>query len=98
MSSRRSYCSGAPVPITGETGQPLRRLVADARVQQPRREAAALDVAQHGARRAQRRDRRLAPEPRERERALRVDLADARGAARRALSGKARSPAAAAPG
>src|SRR3954466_13234072 len=58
--------------------QVLRRGRTPLRVEHPRREAAALDVAQHGARRVARGDRRLAPEPRERERALGVDLADAR--------------------
>src|SRR5215210_7161181 len=58
--------------------QLLRRLVTDARVQQAGREAAAGHVAQDCAARAHGRDRRLAPEPRERERALRVHLADPR--------------------
>ena len=63
----------------------LRARLADLGVQQARGEAAALDVPQHRARRARRGDRRLAAEPRERERALRVDLADARRLDRRAL-------------
>src|SRR5215207_3941347 len=76
----------APLVLLGGSGADDRRArqllgggVSDGRVQQPRGEAAALDVAQDGALRAQRRDRRLAPEPRQRERALRVHLADARG-------------------
>src|SRR5918994_3070424 len=60
-------------------------LVAHARVQQARGEAAAGHVAQDGAARAQGRDRRLAPEPRQRQRALRVDLADPRRLHVRAL-------------
>ena len=48
MSSRCSYCSGASVPITGERRQLLRARVPHVRVQLARREAAALDVAQHG--------------------------------------------------
>src|SRR4051794_35924419 len=43
-------------------------------IQQPRRQAAALDVAQHPAARAGGGDRRLAAEAGERQRALRVDL------------------------
>src|SRR4051794_31604156 len=49
-------------------------------IQQPRRQAAALDVAQHPAARAGGGDRRLAAEAGERQRALRVDLADPRRA------------------
>src|SRR4051812_18884997 len=48
------------------------------RVEVACREASALDVAKHGAGGVARRDRGLASEPRERERALGVDLADAR--------------------
>src|SRR4051794_29213131 len=55
----------------------LRALVTDRGVEQPRRQAAALDVAQHRAGRAGRGDGRLAAESREGERALCVDLADA---------------------
>src|SRR3954447_1988250 len=53
---------------------PLARLGAT----KPRRQAAALDVAQHPAARARGGDRGLAAEAGERERALRVDLADPR--------------------
>src|SRR4051794_40715930 len=59
--------------------QPLGALVPDGRVERARGEAAALDVAQHALAGAGGGDRRLAAEPRERQRPLRVDLADARG-------------------
>ena len=59
MSSRCSYWTGASAPITGERGQLLRARVAHVGVELPRRQAAALDVAQHLARRARR--RRSAP-------------------------------------
>src|SRR3954449_7282190 len=52
---------------------------APVRVQRARGQAPALDVAQQALTGAGGGDRRLAPEPRERERALGVDLADARG-------------------
>src|SRR3954469_20182788 len=65
-------------PDHGGARQVLRRGRSPLGVEHPRGEAAALDVAQHSARRVARGDRRLAPEPRERERALGVDLADAR--------------------
>src|SRR5215207_105853 len=55
----------------------LRGHVTKRRVQLSRGQAAALDVPQHLALGAEGRDRRLAPEPRERERALGVDLSDA---------------------
>src|SRR4051812_40178573 len=55
----------------------LRPLLTALRVELARGEAAALDVAQNRAGRVARGDRRLASEPSERERALRVDLADA---------------------
>src|SRR4051794_16042412 len=60
-------------------GELLRAVVADRGVQLPRGQAAALDVAQHPGARAGGGDRRLASQPRERERAARVDLADPRG-------------------
>src|SRR3954447_3184061 len=56
----------------------LRARLARLGVQKPRRQAAALDVAQHPAARARGGDRRLAAEAGERQRALRVDLADPR--------------------
>src|SRR3954453_8694451 len=72
----------------GRPRQGLRALMADVVVQGTRRQAAALDVPENRTCRIGRRDRRLPPEPRQRERALRVDLADARrrgaGAAREA--------------
>src|SRR4051795_11058682 len=58
----------------------LRARLAAPGVTQPRRQAAALDVAQHPAARAGGGDRRLAAEAGERQRALRVDLADPRRA------------------
>src|SRR3954454_3957084 len=58
----------------------LRARLARLGVQEPRRQAAALDVAQQPAARARGGDRRLAAEAGERERALRVDLADPRRA------------------
>src|SRR5215213_11451947 len=64
---------------------------APVRVQRARGQAAALDVAQQSLARAGGGDRRLAPEPREREGALGVDLADARGDDLRAL-GKGAQP------
>src|SRR5829696_7133892 len=63
----------------------LRARVPDVRVERSRREAPALDVAEHGFSRARHGDGRLAPEPRERERALGVDLTDARRVDRRAV-------------
>ena len=78
--------------------QVLRARLADARVEQPRREAAALDVAQHRAGRAGGGDRRLAAEPRERERALACRPRRSAAPSTSVLSGKLRSPAAAAPG
>ena len=85
MSSRCSYCTGASVPMTGDRGSFSGPRLADLGVEQARGEAAALDVPQRGPVRARRGDRRLAAEPRERERALGVDLADARRGDRRAL-------------
>ena len=85
MSSRCSYCSGASVPMTGEVGSFSGLVWRTSGYSEPRREAAALDVAQHALPRARRGDRRLAPEARERQRALGVDLADARRVDRRAL-------------
>jgi hypothetical protein len=76
MSSRRSYWTGASVPMTGERG--LGPRLTDLRVEQPRRETSCLDVAQDRTRRIRRGDRRLPAEPCERERALRVDLGDPR--------------------
>src|SRR3954451_22590597 len=61
-------------------------------IQQPRRQAAALDVAQHPAARAGGGDRRLAAEAGERQRALRVDLADPRRAGLPALREVAEAP------
>src|SRR3954451_10210409 len=59
--------------------RPLRRaLLAAGRGPTARRGAAVGGVAQRGAARARGGDRRLAAEPRERERAARVDLADPR--------------------
>src|SRR3954467_149352 len=58
---------------------------APVRVQRAGGQAAALDVAQQALAGAGRGDRRLAPEPRERERALDVDLADPRRDDLRAL-------------
>ena len=92
MSSRCSYWTGASVPITGERGEPRRPALAHLGIEQARRQAAALDVAEHGAGRVRLRDRRLAAEPRERQRALRVDLADARARRSWSLSGKLRKP------
>ena len=60
MSSRCSYCTGASVPITGDRGRFSGRVLAAIGVERARREAAALDVAQHRARRAGGGDRRLA--------------------------------------
>src|SRR3954454_773148 len=57
---------------------PLRVLLADLGGELPRREASVRRVADRGAVRAGRCDRRFAAEARERERALRVDLADPR--------------------
>ena len=85
MSSRCSYCTGESAPITGERGSFSGRVWRPSGIQLARSEAAALDVAEHRARRIGRGDRRLAAEPRERERALRVDLADARRLDRGAL-------------
>src|SRR3954470_20854446 len=65
-------------PDHGRARQVLPRGRAPLRVEHARREAAALDVAQDSAGRVARGDRRLAAEPRERQRALGVDLADAR--------------------
>ena len=78
--------------------QRLRARVADVRVERARREAAALDVPEHRAGRVGHGDRGLPAEPRERERALGVDLADARRLRSSPLSGKFRKPAAAEPG
>src|SRR4051794_33360774 len=58
----------------------LRARLARLGIQQPRGQAAALDVAQHPAARARGGDRRLAAEAGQRQRALRVDLADPRRA------------------
>src|SRR5919107_2284700 len=70
----------------GRAGHLLGPRLARLGVQRPRGEAAAGDVAQDGAAgRAGRGDRRLAAEPGERQRPLRVDLADARRLRRRAL-------------
>src|SRR4051794_18110337 len=65
-------------PDHGRARQILRRWRAPLRGEHPRREAAALDVAQHRPRRVAGGDRSLASEPRERQRAPGVDLADAR--------------------
>src|SRR3954466_3205372 len=56
----------------------LRPRLADLGVEQPRRQAAARDVAKRRSVRAGRRDRGLAAKPRERQRSLRVDLRDPR--------------------
>src|SRR5215212_10811943 len=66
----------------------LRARVTDARVELPCRQAATLDVPENLARRTRGGDRRLAPEPRQRERAPCIDLADPRRVDLRAL-GKA---------
>ena len=79
MSSRCSYWTGSVGADHRRSRQVRRRLVTDRRVQQARREAATLDVPQHlAAGRARGGDRCLAAEARERQRALRVDLADPR--------------------
>src|SRR5215210_472496 len=65
-------------PDDGRARQLRGALLAARGVQPPRGQAAALDVAQDGPARAGRRDRRLAAEPRQRQGALRVDLADPR--------------------
>ena len=70
------YCTGASVPMTGDRqllGPDWRVSGRGARV-----EAAALHVPEHRAVGARGGDRRLAPEPGERERALRVHLGDPR--------------------
>ena len=59
---------------------------------EPRREAAALDVAQHRAGRAQRGDRRLAAEPRERQRALACRPRRSAAARRRCSRGSRAGP------
>src|SRR3954468_2696200 len=70
----------------GRAGKRLRaRLGTPFRVQGAGRQAAAPDVAQYAPAGAGGRDRLLAAEPRERERALRVDLADPRRGDLRAL-------------
>src|SRR5256885_17121946 len=63
----------------GRLGQVLGPLLAHLRIEQPGRQAASLDVAQHPRSRASRGDRRLTAQARERDRALRVDLPDAQG-------------------
>src|SRR3954452_15152304 len=68
------------VPDDRRALEALRARLARLGIQQPRRQAAALDVAQHPAARAGGGDRRLAAEAGERQRALRVDLADPRRA------------------
>src|SRR3954466_12684500 len=65
-------------PDDGRARHVLRSPLAPLGVEQARREAAAADVAQDLAGRARGGDRRLAGEPGERQRALRVDLADPR--------------------
>src|SRR4051794_26326101 len=71
----------APLVLLGGAGtdhgrgrQLLRTRVPDVGIQGARRQAAALDVAQHALARARGGDRRLAAQPRQRERALGVDL------------------------
>src|SRR4051794_3927364 len=54
----------------GRARQVLGALLAAVGVEPARRQAAALDIAQHRSRRVARGDRGLAPEPRQRERAL----------------------------
>src|SRR4051794_41677317 len=75
----------APLVLLGRVGPDHRRarqalgpLLTAVGVEHARGQAAAFDVAQHRSGRVARGDRGLASESRERERALRVDLADAR--------------------
>ena len=85
MSSRCSYCTGASVPMTGDLGSDSGLVW---RISGYSSRAARLPRStslQRGAGRVPDGDRRLAAEPRQRERALRVDLADARRLDRRAL-------------
>ena len=78
MSSRCSYCTGESVPITGDRGRPRAASGGppDRAARAARLPPSTLRSAGPG--RVGRGDRRLAAEPRERERAARVDLADAR--------------------
>src|SRR4051794_4932475 len=64
---------GGPGTDERRARQLLRGGVAHVRIQRAGGEAAPLDVAQYARPRARGRDRRLAPQPRERERALGVD-------------------------